>query len=176
MSLSLREKLISRINKIKRRQSFDDRICDDLCEVILQYLPLEDKLRLECVSKQFQRTVFQKVFEYSIKIFYDLMNGCPDYYYEILREMHIQWIRFETYFNEIESVLKRCPNIHCLYLVSDYFNVFYNICEYNALIELIIKYCNNLTKEPRQELPTSLYCRVVGHLNNIVIYKKSGIS
>ena len=41
-----------------RRDSFEDRVCDDLCEVILQYLSLEDRLRLECVSKQFQRTAF----------------------------------------------------------------------------------------------------------------------
>ena len=46
-----------------RRDSFDDRFCDDLSEVILQYLSLEDKLRFECVSKQFQRTVFQKIYE-----------------------------------------------------------------------------------------------------------------
>ena len=46
-----------------RRDSFDDRFCDDLCEEILQYLSLEDKLRLECVSKQFQRTIFQRQYE-----------------------------------------------------------------------------------------------------------------
>ena len=39
-----------------RRDSFSDRVCDDLCEYILQFLPLKDKLKLECVSKQFQRT------------------------------------------------------------------------------------------------------------------------
>ena len=38
-----------------RRDSFSDRVCDDLCEVILQYLSLEDRLRLECVSKQFPK-------------------------------------------------------------------------------------------------------------------------
>ena len=41
-----------------RRDSFEDRVCDDLCEVILQFLPLKYKLKLECVSKQFQRTAF----------------------------------------------------------------------------------------------------------------------
>ena len=46
-----------------RRDSFDDRFCDDLSEVILQYLPLKYKLRLEGVSKQFQRTVFNKLYE-----------------------------------------------------------------------------------------------------------------
>ena len=46
-----------------RRDSFDDRFCDDFCEDILQYLSLEDKFRLELVSKQFQRIVFQRQYE-----------------------------------------------------------------------------------------------------------------
>ena len=39
------------IERKYRRDSFEDRVCDDLCEVILQFLPLKDKLKLECVSK-----------------------------------------------------------------------------------------------------------------------------
>ncbi|CAG2101382.1 unnamed protein product, partial [Medioppia subpectinata] len=35
-----------------------DRFGDDLCALLLSYLPLEDRFRWECVSKQFQRTVF----------------------------------------------------------------------------------------------------------------------
>ena len=67
------QKLLLRIDEIKRqkRQSFDERICDDLSEVILKYLSLKDALRLECVSKQFQRTVFvsqNSLDFYSIKI------------------------------------------------------------------------------------------------------------
>ena len=31
-----------------------------MSEVLLQFLPLKDKFGVECVSKQFQRTVFQK--------------------------------------------------------------------------------------------------------------------
>ena len=46
----------------KNSDSFDDRFCDDLSQVLLQYLSLEDRLRLECVSKQFQRTVYQNVY------------------------------------------------------------------------------------------------------------------
>ena len=42
------------------KKSFSDRFCDDLCEDILQFLSLEDKLRLESVSKQFQRTLFRR--------------------------------------------------------------------------------------------------------------------
>ena len=71
-----------------RRDSFDDRFCDDLCEDILQYLSLEDKLRFECVSKQFQRTVFQRQYELYIKV--------------------------QT-LDSIKVVLKKCPNITSIF-------------------------------------------------------------
>ena len=45
---------------VRQRDSFDDRICDDLCEEVLQYLSLNDKIRLQCVSKQFSRLIFQR--------------------------------------------------------------------------------------------------------------------
>jgi hypothetical protein len=49
-----------------KRDSFSDRICDDLFEVLLKYLSFEDKIRFECVSKQFQRLIFNK--QYCIEI------------------------------------------------------------------------------------------------------------
>ena len=59
-----------------KRQSFSERICDDLSEIILQFLPLEDKLKTRmCVSKQFQRTIFVKQKEipsFNDNIFCDL--------------------------------------------------------------------------------------------------------
>ena len=51
------------IIKMFQKDSFGDRIYDDLCEDILQFLSFEDKLRLECVSKQFQRTIYSKMTE-----------------------------------------------------------------------------------------------------------------
>ena len=38
-----------------------DRFGDDLTELILSFLWFEDKIRLECVSKQWKRCVFQSV-------------------------------------------------------------------------------------------------------------------
>ena len=40
-----------------------DRFGDDLTEEVLQYLTFTDKVRLECVSKQWKRCVFQKEFD-----------------------------------------------------------------------------------------------------------------
>ena len=48
-----------------RRDSFEDRVCDDLCEVLLQFLPIKDKLKFEFVSKQFQRNVFQRQYKFN---------------------------------------------------------------------------------------------------------------
>ncbi|CAG2103468.1 unnamed protein product [Medioppia subpectinata] len=38
-----------------------DRFGDDLCALLLSYLSFEDRFLLECVSKQFRRTVFESV-------------------------------------------------------------------------------------------------------------------
>jgi len=50
----------------KKRQSFSDRIFVDLCEVLLKCLSFEDKVKFECISKQFQKLVFNK--QYIIEI------------------------------------------------------------------------------------------------------------
>ncbi len=65
---------LKRTEEIKRN-SFEDRVCDDLSEVILQYLSIEDKFRFHCVSKQFQRTVFQKEYELDLSLFYDKIKN-----------------------------------------------------------------------------------------------------
>ncbi|CAG2103464.1 unnamed protein product [Medioppia subpectinata] len=51
--------------KIYAKNSMD-RFGDDLCELLLSYLSLEDRFRYECVSKQFQRTVFVSVVDINI--------------------------------------------------------------------------------------------------------------
>ncbi|CAG2103935.1 unnamed protein product [Medioppia subpectinata] len=43
-----------------------DRFGDDLCELLLSYLSFEDRFRLECVSKQFRRTVFVSVVDITL--------------------------------------------------------------------------------------------------------------
>ncbi|CAG2116020.1 unnamed protein product, partial [Medioppia subpectinata] len=48
-------------NEDNRQQNSMDRFGDNLCALLLSYLSLEDRFRLECVSKQFQRTVFLNV-------------------------------------------------------------------------------------------------------------------
>ena len=60
-------------NKIDlKRNSFSDRICDDLCQVLLKYLSFEDKIRFECVSKQWKTLIFNKQNSIEINEFVDL--------------------------------------------------------------------------------------------------------
>jgi hypothetical protein len=49
-------------NLINRKYSKDsfDRFGDDLCQLLLSYLSISDKIRFECVSKQWKQLVFNK--------------------------------------------------------------------------------------------------------------------
>ena len=118
-------------NVSQNRQSFSDRICDDLCEEILQYLSLEDKLKLEGVSKQFQRTVLKKQYELTIKTM--------QYRKVTDKDKHLL---IENMFIDLESfekLLKKCPNIRSFELKEPE-----EECDYNEVFRLITKYCNNL--------------------------------
>ena len=112
------------------KKSFSDRICDDLCEEILQYLSLEDKLKLEGVSKQFQRTVLKKHYELSIdtdnRMQYRKINGRYTY-------TTTQFFIEEKFIdlNLLEVLLKKCPNITSIEL-----NEAEEVCDYNPVFRL----------------------------------------
>ena len=133
-----------------KRDSFDDRFCDDLSEVILQYLSLEDKLRLECVSKQFQRTVFQRQYELYIS-----RHLSPEVHKHYLKNRHLFPIRsvLNYYYIEDQSLhsfkalLKKCPNITSIQLDGyQLFDPHHNHDKINEVYRLIIKNCNNLSE------------------------------
>ena len=86
------------INMKCRRDTFSDRVCDDLSEFILQYLSFEDKFRLEGVSKQFQRTVFVRQTEVPFYIF-------PDSGDKLVAQ--------RKYF---EVLMQKLPNFNCISL------------------------------------------------------------
>ena len=115
----------------KNSDSFDERFCDDLCEDILQYLPLEDKIRLECVSKQFQRTVFQKQNEINFELQFsqslDASNEAnvlrlkyPSEYQVVYKmDSELELLAFKScFYKPIESLLKKCPNIQSIDLTK----------------------------------------------------------
>ncbi|CAG2099982.1 unnamed protein product [Medioppia subpectinata] len=59
------EVVVKKQRRIYPKNSFD-RFGDDLCGLILSHLSLDKRLDYECVSKQFQRTVFKSVVDITI--------------------------------------------------------------------------------------------------------------
>ena len=136
---SLNERNVESKEDNYRRDSFDDRFCDDLCEDILQYLSLENKLRLQCVSKQFQRTVFQRQDDLYINmspeehIFY-LNNR-----FSIRRDHNYYYIEDQS-LHSFKALLKKCPNITSIQLERQ------EPEKFNQVFRLIIENCNNLSE------------------------------
>ena len=101
-----------------RRDSFIDRVCDDLCEVILKYLSLEDRLRLECVSKQFQRTAFLS--QRSLDLFANQISA--EKLEPLLKKFqNLNEILFGRITNEMfKVIIKICNNLtHILFTTGD---------------------------------------------------------
>ncbi len=59
-----------------------ERFCDDLCEVLLSFLPISDKIKFECLSKQWNRLVFNRkqklIITYSEDNEYTIKRICYD--------------------------------------------------------------------------------------------------
>ena len=98
-----------------RRDSFENRVCDDLSEVLLKSLSLEDKYRFECVSKQFQRTAL--LLKYSE-------------YLEIPQ-------RGDHNIESCKQLFQKYPKLNRISIYSYEYK--------SDLFEAIIKYCHNLT-------------------------------
>jgi hypothetical protein len=126
------------LNELKlKRDSFDYRICNDLCGVLLSYLTFEEKLYFESVSKLFQISIFDK--QNSIKLITNsnvlerkennclkLLKKCGKY------EAKINLKAFET-------ILKKCKFINKIN-----FNCCHHIVNNEQTLLLINKYCKNL--------------------------------
>ncbi|CAG2102289.1 unnamed protein product [Medioppia subpectinata] len=81
--------------KIYAKNSFD-RFGDDLCGHILSYLSLDDRFDYECVSKQFQRTVFESVVDIAL---------------------HDKFVRSRTDVNDMKmlaTISRKCSHIHTI--------------------------------------------------------------
>src|SRR4051812_28829607 len=85
------------VKDIPQRDSFK-RICDDASEVVLQYLGIKDKLRFECVSKQFQKTIFRNQFKIELNSL-------------VMRVKTDVWKYERLDFNHFESFLRKDSNI-----------------------------------------------------------------
>ena len=125
---SLNENRVESKEDNYRRDSFDDRFCDDLSEVMLQFLSLEDKLKLEGVSKQFQRTVLKKHYELTIETKYITKRKLEKQYKYLLNENLFIDLK------SLEVLLKKCPNITSIELRAVHAGI-----DYNEVFRLITK-------------------------------------
>ena len=111
--------------KVYPKNTFD-RFGDDLTELILQYLTFEDKIRLECVSKQWRRLIYNKQFVIVI----DFKR------YETQNPLNRLLVDEKQSTEEIlESLLKKCPNIE---------NVIIDKRVNSKVLSLIGQYCPRL--------------------------------
>ena len=104
------EQSIQLNSDLQKKSSFDERVCDDLCEVLLKYLPIKDAFRLESVSKQFQSNIFlpQKV----LYIGQNISSSEPDQHY--LFFLTPWYLRGNSAYIDCQllaNILKKCPNI-----------------------------------------------------------------
>lgn len=112
---------------------FYERFCDDLCELILSYLSIEDKFRLESVSKQFQRCIFNKQFVIQLK------NSSEQKYSTnlfncLIHKSNSKYINIKSF----EILLKKCKFCNEI-LIKTYF-----IANRQEVLKSIIKNCNYL--------------------------------
>jgi hypothetical protein len=110
-------------NDLIKRQSFSDRICDDLCEVLLKYLSFEDKIKFECVSKQFQRCVYNKQFVLDINC--DYVD--PNKRQNLLRNLiNSKKNSMKINFKPLKNILMKCKFINKI-IVNKHFTEKENI-------------------------------------------------
>ena len=95
------------------RKDSMDRLGDDLTEEVIQYLTFEDKVRLECMSKQWRRYVFNKQFVLVFDPNNDKTRNSLD------RLLSVKYCIRELNVKAFESVLKKCPNIKKVILEID---------------------------------------------------------
>ncbi len=76
-------------------ESFSGRICNDLCEVLLSYLSFEDKIRFECVSKQWQKLIYNKQYILEVN---ETSDKSKSFYYKIYFKPEEKLLEFEDPF------------------------------------------------------------------------------
>ena len=108
--MSLYKKI--KVDHNSRRDSFGVRVCHDLSEILLQFLPIQDKLRLECVSKQFQRTVFTRHHYLIIEEIAEKLINCLNVTKLLKKFSNIRSLTTKTNINDIiESIIQNCNQL-----------------------------------------------------------------
>ncbi|CAG2108403.1 unnamed protein product [Medioppia subpectinata] len=112
---------ISQQSQIYAKDSLD-RFGDDLCALLVSYLSLEDRFRLECVSKQFQRTVFTSVVDITLsdRFMQRLLTKAKTIDTQLLATIAIKCPKIETI--DYTSGQPLAKNLHNCELYYYYYN------------------------------------------------------
>jgi hypothetical protein len=114
------------------RESFSGRICDDLCEVLLSYLSFEDKIRFECVSKQWQKLIYNKQYILEVNETSDKSKNCLNSLLKAKKRSYNLNIK------AFESILKKCKFINKVIIRK------YNVKNREQVLRSITSKCNHL--------------------------------
>lgn len=120
------------------KQSFD-RFGDDLSELIFTYLTFEEKFRFECLSKQWQRLVYNKQTVLIVKE----NDQSFDNLFQLLFVKNVWCKTIDT--NALKTVLKKCPNIHKINFINSFNrNHLSDISIDGSVLDVIIECCSRL--------------------------------
>ena len=115
-----------------------DRFGDELISEILQYLTLEDMIRLECVFKQWKRFIYNKQFVLEIH------GNNPDISKDSLKGLSGRMKSSNNVIISIkvlESVLKKCQNITKFASIN---SIYSNIHIDSKVLSIIGQYCPHI--------------------------------
>ena len=135
-----------------------DRFGDDLCEVLLSYLNVNDKYRLDCISKQWKRCIHQK--ENYLKFGSD--NG-----------LKISLLDLIIYPKILEKFKKIYENIQIVEFATNFFIKSPILELFPHLKEVIISFQTNPTKKELYDLLRPIPENVKIRIKNIVCIKNS---
>ena len=121
------ERVIVDTNGQQFRADSFDRFGDDLCEELLSFMSFEDKIRLECVAKQWSRLVFNKQSVLVVDT-----NEKSRHRYNVRQLLIKDKHRYRGVdINRLKTMLKKCPNITRIefnYVIND--QILQTITEY----------------------------------------------
>ncbi|CAG2102478.1 unnamed protein product [Medioppia subpectinata] len=171
--------------KIYAKNSMD-RFGDDLCALLVSYLSLKDRFQCECVSKQFQRTVFESVVDFTLSDrFINKILKRKKIKRQLLTRIAIKLTNIETIDCRgiTDKYEKRVPKAlqifrdNCRHLRQIYCNLRENSSQtMSSLLPLITRignFCNEFQMfpslingiEPNSESQSLIHCHQLSHLN-----------
>ena len=148
------------LNYLHHQRDSLDRFGDDLIELILGYIKFDDCFHFKCISKQWQRLIFNKqteviIYEFSSTINYIIHDHNYDY-----GDDNNNTNDSEEKFKAIELSLQMCPRIKSIELNSNlYFSNDYEY--YSQIVPIVLKNCPSLSE----------ICFSFQHLNDKILAK-----